>query len=138
VLIYGDFSSRKLGIHMTDLSYELDVAGTVCADEFIVRSDLRLKKDVKPIEKALDKITNLRGVNFHWKDKEKDSRLQLGVIAQEVEKVFPEVVSTDDKGYKSVAYSNLVAPLIEAVKELKAENETLKKRITALEKKIKN
>ncbi len=115
-------------------------------------SDLRLKNNINPITNALDKISNLRGVKFHWNDKTKDNGQQLGVIGQEVEKVFPEVVSTDDRGYKAVAYSNLVAPLIEAVKELKsqnekayksikelkAENDSLKARIETLEKKIKN
>lgn len=52
--------------------------------------------------------------------------LQIGLIAQEVEDIFPEVVSTDSKGYKSIAYDKLVVPLIEAVKTIKAENDTLK------------
>ena len=137
VLIYGDFSSRKMGIHTVSPSYDLDVNGYVCASGFVQCSDRRLKKDVKPIEKVLDKISRLRGVNFLWKDKEKGKMPQLGIIAQEVESVFPEAVSTDGKGYKSVAYGNLVAPLIEAVKELKAENESLKRRLKALENKMK-
>jgi len=57
-------------------------------------------------------------VTYYWKDSVKDSTRQIGVIAQDVEKVFPEAVATDVKGMKSVAYGNLVAPLIEAVKEL--------------------
>lgn len=63
---------------------------------------------------------------------------QIGVIAQEVETVFPELVHTDKEGYKSVSYSNLVAPLIEAVKELKQQNETLNNRVEALEKQQQN
>jgi hypothetical protein len=151
VLIYGDFSSGKVGINTTSPYYELDVNGTICGT-FCSGSDIRLKKDVKPIEKALDQIARLRGVTFHWKDKKNDNGQQVGVIAQEVEKVFPQVVSTGGSGYKSVAYSNLVAPLIEAVKELKtrnekaikaikelkAENETLKARLEAIEKKLKD
>jgi hypothetical protein len=137
-LIYGDFYNDKVGINTTSPAYELDVNGTVRADDFIEYSDIRLKKDVKTIEKALDQITRLRGVTFHWKDKKNGNGQQLGVIAQEVEKIFPQVVSTGGSGYKSVAYSNLVAPLIEAVKELKAENETLKARLEAIEKKLKD
>ena len=109
-------------------------------------SDIRLKKDITPIENALDKRSKLNGVNYYWKDPVRDSKLQIGVIAQEVEKVFPEAVETDNKDTKSVAYGNLIAPLIEAVKELKSqkdteilelkkENEALKARIDALEQK---
>jgi hypothetical protein len=137
-LIYGDFSSDRVGIGTTSPEYELEVDGTVCADDYVTNCDLRLKKDVEPIEKALERIARLRGVTFHWKDGKKDKGQQLGVIAQEIEDVFPQVVYTDGKGYKSVDYSNLVAPLIEAVKELKAENETLKQRLEAVEKKLKN
>lgn len=144
ILIYGDFMSKKVGIGTTAPSYNLDVNGTIRASGNVIAScgtltcsDLRYKEDVRPIENALDKITNLQGVSFRWKDKEDDEQ-QLGVIGQEVEKVFPEVVSTDNQGYKSVGYSNLVAPLIEAVKELKRENDKLKSRIQTLEKKMKN
>lgn len=75
----------------------------------------------------MEKISELNGVTYNWKDSTRDSRRQIGVIAQDVEKVFPEAVVTDEKGIKSVAYGNLVAPLIEAVKELKKENDSLKK-----------
>lgn len=81
-------------------------------------SDARLKKDVKPLENSLDNILKLNGVTYNWIDPKKDPTKQIGVIAQEVEKVYPELVKTDEKGLKSVAYPNLVAPLINAVKEL--------------------
>ena len=68
-------------------------------------SDVRYKKDLKPIENALDRVIQLKGVSFSWKDESMGKGQQLGVIGQEVEKVFPEVVSTDSDGYKSVAYS---------------------------------
>jgi hypothetical protein len=133
VLIYGDFSSVKVGIGKTDPSYTLDVNGTIKGNIILNPSDIRLKKDVKPIKNALENIIHLRGITFRWKDNKEDTGEHLGVIAQEVEKVYPEVVSTDNKGYKSVDYSKLAAPLIEAVKELKAENKALKARIEALE-----
>ncbi|MDY6903114.1 MAG: tail fiber domain-containing protein [Thermodesulfobacteriota bacterium] len=108
------------------------IAGTL--DE---SSDRRLKTSITTCTSALDKVSRLRGVTFEWKDKDKDPSPQLGVIAQEVEKVYPEVVKTDSQdGYKSVAYSKLVAPLIEAVKELKAENDDLKKGIAHIKKKL--
>jgi hypothetical protein len=146
VLICGSFSPRTVSIATTALVpfYRLYVNGHIkatgnvyAACGILICSDARLKKEVKPIENALDQIANLRGVAFRWKDKETDdNKPQLGVIGQEVEKVFPGAVSTDSEGYKSVAYGNLIAPLIEAVKELKAENDTLKERILALEKKV--
>jgi hypothetical protein len=90
-------------------------------------SDIRLKKDIKTLPDALDKVMLLRGVTFEWK---KESKVhhgpQIGLIAQEVEKVFPSVVATGDDGFKSVSYDKLVAPLIEAVKELKADNDNLR------------
>jgi hypothetical protein len=95
-------------------------------------SDGRLKKDIKPIEGALEKVTALNGVTYHWKDKEKDKQEHVGLIAQNVETVFPQAVGEMD-GYKTVDYAILVSPLIEAVKELKAQNEALQKRIEDLE-----
>jgi hypothetical protein len=122
----------NVGIGLTNPSYRLDVSGKIRASN-VSPSDMRLKKEVVPIPNALEKVRSLRGVNFKWKDGEESDRPQVGVIAQEVEGIFPEVVSTDNEGYKSVAYENLVAPLIEAIKELHAENETLKERIESLE-----
>ena len=89
-------------------------------------SDITLKKDVETISDALDKVSALRGVGFTRIDTEAKS---IGVIAQEVEKIIPEVVHTDASGIKSVAYGNLVGLLIEAVKELKSEVESLKKEL---------
>ena len=83
-------------------------------------SDARLKTNVRTIDNALDKVSNMRGVFF-----DKAGEASVGVIAQEMEKVLPEVVFDGD--YKSVAYGNIVGVLIEAIKELKAEIEELKK-----------
>jgi hypothetical protein len=72
-------------------------------------------------EAATDKIARLRGVTWEWRDDAPDDAKEqpgMGVIAQEVEKVFPELVTTDDQGRKKVEYEGLIAPLIEAVKEL--------------------
>jgi len=83
-------------------------------------SDARFKKNIHPLENALEKVLRLEGVTYNWIDKRKPAATQVGLIAQDVEKVFPEVVATNDDGYKSVAYQNLVAPLINAIKELYA------------------
>ena len=82
-------------------------------------SDERLKSDIETIDNALDKVMSMRGVSFT-----KQAEKKIGVIAQEVEKVLPEVVS--DGEYKSVAYGNMVGVLIEAIKELKSELDTHK------------
>jgi hypothetical protein len=89
-------------------------------------SDERLKTNVKTIENALEKVNALRGVEF---DRTDINTKGIGVIAQEVEKVLPDVVSENKDGYKSVAYGNMVGVLIEAVKELTKEVEYLKSKI---------
>ncbi|MBC8232933.1 tail fiber domain-containing protein [bacterium] len=106
----------NVGIGTTAPAYKLDVNGIIRGDN-VNPSDVRLKKEITPIDNALERVAQLRGVNYEWIDKEKGEGLQMGVIAQEVEAIFPEVVSTDDEGYKSVAYNKLVAVLIEAIKE---------------------
>lgn len=90
-------------------------------------SDERLKKDIKTIENALDKTNRLRGVTYTWKTDVHNEDPQIGVIAQEVEKVFPEFVLTDEDGMKSVNYAQMTAVLIEAVKELNAKISDLEK-----------
>ena len=87
------------------------------------------------MENSLAKVMNLRGVSYVMKADENKER-KIGVIAQEIEQEYPELVNTDDKGMKSVAYANLTAVLIEAVKGLKAENESLKTRLERLEKNL--
>ena len=123
-----------VGIGMTNPSYKLDVNGTIHANNVSEVSDARLKRDISSIDNALEKITSLRGINFKWIDEENDDNFQIGVIAQDVEDVFPEVVLTDEQGYKSVAYGKLVAPLIEAIKEQQEQIEALKKEIEELKK----
>ena len=119
------FANGNVGIGKTSPSYKLDVNGTIRGDN-VSPSDARWKTNVTTLENALDKVTDLRGIRYEWTDTSKGIGDQIGLIAQEVEEVFPEAVSTDNQGYKSVAYSKLVSPLIEAVKTLKAENDRLK------------
>ncbi|MCK5680032.1 tail fiber domain-containing protein [bacterium] len=87
-------------------------------------SDIRLKDDIAPISNPLSLLEGINGVYYTWKDGVDQSR-QVGVIAQEVEKVLPEVVSEDLEGYKSVDYGKITALLIEAVKELRSQNQSL-------------
>ena len=100
--------------------------------ELTENSDSRYKKDIRTLPSALQNILSLRGVSYYWKDGS-DTSQHIGVISQEVEKVYPQLVRTDEDGYKSVAYSHLVSPLIEAVKELHALYQGHADRIALLE-----
>jgi uncharacterized protein YicC (UPF0701 family) len=89
---------------------------SVTSAAFLYNSDRRLKQNIVPLSNSLSKILSLNGYSFDWR---KDGRHDIGVIAQEVEKVFPALVSSNSEtGMKSVEYGNLVAPIIEAIKEL--------------------
>lgn len=106
-------------------TFTVSSAGAVvAADDISAFSDERLKTDVKTIDNALDLVNKLRGVSFT-----KNQKSGIGVIAQEMEKVIPEVVNTaeDEIGTKSVAYGNLVGVLIEAIKELSEKVEKLER-----------
>lgn len=100
-------------------------------------SDQRVKKNVEPITDATDKLLALRGVTYQFRDDLPGEKFpeerQLGLIAQEVEKVVPEVVLTDKDGYKSIAYQNLVALLIESAKDMHARGTSQEQQIVALE-----
>ena len=95
---------------------------TVTASAYYHSSDARLKTDIRPIDHALDKMLALKGVTFNWK---KDGRGDMGMTAQNVETVFPNVVHHDDKGMMSVEYDSMVAPIIEAIRELKVMDDNL-------------
>ena len=99
-------------------------------------SDATLKKNVTPLTGALERVCNLRGVNFEFKAAQKsgpDNGVQLGVIAQEVEAQYPEAVVTNSDGIKSVRYDRLVAPLIEAIKEQKAIIDALQEALAKID-----
>jgi len=117
-----------------DHNGNVTAAGIVTATSFIYSSDRNLKQDIKAIPNALDKVLKLDGVMFNWKE---DGRPDLGLIAQEVEKVFPELVQTNGTtNLKSVEYGNLVAPIIEAIKEQQRQIEELKNQNLKLQRQI--
>jgi len=105
-----------------DVTGDFTASGDVCA-----YSDRRLKRNIETIDNAIDKVNNLRGVTY-----EKSLKPSLGVIAQEVEEVLPELVKTDSDGMKSVAYGNMVGLLIEAIKEQQKQIEELKNKCKGL------
>ena len=111
------FKADKNSIHIGDAMHKIPVKidGELTVDKLHDLSDGRLKKDKHIISGALENITHLNGYRFVWK---RDNKKDIGLIAQEVREVFPELVHQDEKGFLSVAYANMVAPLIEAVKEL--------------------
>jgi Chaperone of endosialidase len=103
-------------------------------------SDVRVKKSVMPLKGALEKLSRLRGVSFEWKNPEEQGNLtgtQIGLVAQEVEEVFPEWISTDPNGYKNLTIRGFEALTVEAFRELKAENEMLTMKNEELEDRIK-
>jgi len=140
---YHDTSDGGIGV-MVNNAYDflLKNGGDFHADGDVyafssTTSDERLKEDVKTIEFGLNKIKNLRGVEFIWNEGSRKGKREVGVIAQEVEKVLPEIVTEttlplmDDSGktYKTVDYDRITAVLIEAVKEQQEQIEELKKEI---------
>jgi hypothetical protein len=125
-IMYANPATGNVGIKTASISYALDVSGDIRATgDVIAYSDARVKDNVNTITDALTKVTSLRGVSYTRKDSE-DKSEKVGVIAQEVLKVLPQVVQKDDNGNYSVAYGNIVGVLIEAIKELKTEVEDLK------------
>jgi len=111
------------GIIYNPSTSNLTIAGDVFADDFDTTSDATLKENVVTISSALAKVMAMRGVNYNRIGKD---QLELGLIAQEVNQVVPEVVGKNEDGKLTVSYGNLVGLLIEAIKELSAEIQQLK------------
>jgi hypothetical protein len=134
----------NVGIGTSSPSYKLHVAGNGYASgSFISGSDLRWKENIVTLNHSLEKLLHLRGVEFNWKLKEfKDNNFptgrQIGIIAQEMEKEFPELVMTDKEGYKSIAYDKFTAVLLEAIKTQEVRIEALQARLDVLKNRLDN
>ena len=109
--------------------------GTYTTTGWVHSSDARLKTNVETIPHALETLQQLRGVSYQWKNAPDQPR-QLGFIAQEAEKVLPEVVVTDANGMKGMAYQNITPVVVEAIKEQQAQIEALKAENAALKAKV--
>jgi hypothetical protein len=156
--VNGSTSMTDVGIGVTDPARRLDVNGIVrvgattgtigCVEDRdgtviagTCASDIRFKKNITPFGSVLNNFAKLRPVNYFWRsdefaDQRFGNRRSFGLIAQEVEKYFPELVTLDENGYKAVNYSKLPLLTIQAVKELKAENDLLKYRLNRLEEQV--
>ena len=120
--LQNGFGNQQAFVFRTDGEFRAPV--TVQAN-----SDIKLKTNLRPLENCLDKISRITGYRYERIDL--NNKEQIGVVAQEVEKEFPELVS-EEKGIKAVSYGNLVAVAFEAIKELKAEVDTLREEIREL------
>jgi hypothetical protein len=131
--------SGALGVNVTPSSTNgrIDASNDILAYS---SSDRRWKENIKPIENALSKILKIGGYEFDWKELTEEERKtqhgneghDVGVIAQEVEEVLPEVVTTRENGFKGVKYDKMVALLIEGMKEQQSQIEELKSEIKKL------
>jgi hypothetical protein len=132
-------TSAKVGIGTTDPDEKLHVSGNICYTGTIgACSDERYKKNVATIQGALATLVKLRGVTYNWKqdeypDQSFDDRTHVGFIAQELKELVPEIVMVSDEGYMSVDYGRLTPLLVEALKQLKGENDELKARLAKVE-----
>ena len=135
-------STGGVGIGTTDPgSHRLYVNGTAYSTGGWQSSDERLKNIISGIESPVERLEKLKGVKFVWKTDEYPEKglpegTHYGLIAQEVEKVFPEMVGEDNEGYKTLSYNELIPVLIEAIKEQEKTIKEQEKRIEVLETKL--
>lgn len=110
----------------TTISGSLNVTGDITAFH---SSDENLKNNIELISQPIDKIKQIKGVSFDWNEKSENTGHDIGVIAQDIEKVLPELVATRDNGYKAVRYEKIVALLIEAIKDQQSQIDELKSKL---------
>ncbi len=140
VAISATNSGDKPGIVTEGLRVvgNMEAIGNITATGTCCSSDERFKRNVQPLSQCLDKVNKLQGVGYDWRQEAYPERQfaegrQVGLIAQDVETVLPEVVSEDGDGYKAIDYGKLTAVLVEAVKEQQAYIRALEKRIEGIE-----
>jgi hypothetical protein len=130
----------NVGIGIAIPTQKLHVVGNICYTGSIAAcSDLRYKTNINHLQNSLSKLMQLEGVDYFWKrsaypEMEFTGRKQIGFIAQDLEKIFPEMVFTDDKGYKSIDYSRLTPVLVETIKEQQKQIADISSRLQEIEK----
>lgn len=117
-----------------NLSVDTSVGAILQVGSLLSTSDERLKVNIENIDNAVESINKLKGVRYNWKDSHGDR--EIGVIAQDINKEYPELIHMNDKGFLTVDYPKISAVLIEGIKELSKKVDNLKERIEILEKKI--
>jgi hypothetical protein len=125
-----DLNLNRVG--STTARLRITSSSTISDQDLTVNSDERIKDNIELIDSALDKVQAIRGVTYNRTDTDDPEKEHTGVIAQDVEKVLPQVVHEDDQGIKSVAYGNMVGLLIEAIKEQQTQIDDLKAEVTRL------
>ena len=128
-------ASGRVGIGTEGPSEKLEVIGNVRATAFITSSDARLKKQIAPLRESLPLLLKLNGYNYYWKDESIDSTRQIGLIAQEVKELFPDLVKENAEGKLAVNYVGLIPVLIESIKSQQQQIEELRKLVEQLMKK---
>jgi hypothetical protein len=134
--IYNAFADKvSVGTTANPGSYSLYVNGSTWSTGGYGGSDIRWKKNITGLEQILEKILQLNGISYDWRkdefpDIKFDTGRQIGLIAQDVEKVFPELVKTDNSGYKAVSYEKLSVLLLEGMKEQQKIIDTQKSKIS--------
>ena len=123
--IFVDTANERVGVGTTVPSSTLQVSGTITCTDVNSTSDVKLKENIHSIKDPLDKVMKINGVGFRWKENKNES---IGVIAQDIEEIIPEVVKMSGD-MKTVNYNGLIGVLIEAVKEQQHQIEELKKQI---------
>jgi len=129
-------NNGEQSIYMSGEAGSITTVGTITAQTIVETSDRRLKKDIMPLENALDKTLALQGVSFSWIDEKAPEGQKIGLIAQDVEAVFPEFVYTAEDGTKAVNYSQMTAVLIESIKALNNKVEKLEKENSELQREL--
>ena len=115
-------ASGNVGIGTTTPAYPLDVNGTARVTTLIETSALKYKTNIQPLESQLSKVLQLQPVTFDWIDKPQTTQ-NIGLIADEVDKIYPEFVSKTENGeIEGIEYSKLTAVLIQSIKEVKIHN----------------
>jgi len=131
----GDFSISSFASGADVDLLTLDNTGNATlAGDLTLNSDQRLKKDIQPIDKPLEKVMAIEGKTYYWKDsKARDDKKHYGVIAQNVEAHLPELVDTDKQGMKTVNYQGLIPVLLGAMQEQQAQIETLQNQLLEMQ-----